>query len=84
MPLPAADEGIAGNLQRSENRRNSVSQNDCPGTVVKARIEAHMKKKMMESLKGLVSKVVGVVCLCFVVSMIWKHKKSILGAILGL
>ena len=58
--------------------------------LVKARIEAHMKKKMMESLKGLVSKVVGVVCLCFVVSMsfvvsmIWKHKKSILGAILGL
>ena len=37
--------------------------------LVKARIEAHMKKKMMESLKGLVSKVVGVVCLCFVVSM---------------
>ena len=52
--------------------------------MVKARIEAHMKKKMMESLKGLVSKVVGVVCLCFVVSMLWKHKKSILGAILGL
>ncbi|MBQ6317212.1 MAG: hypothetical protein IJI13_06795, partial [Oscillospiraceae bacterium] len=32
MPLPVADEGIAGFLQRSENRRNSVSPNDSPGT----------------------------------------------------
>ena len=32
MPLPVADEGIAGLLQRSENRRNSVSPNDSPGT----------------------------------------------------
>ncbi len=32
MPLPVAEEGIAGNLQRSENRRNSVSPNDSPGT----------------------------------------------------
>ena len=32
MPLPVAEEGIAGFLQRSENRRNSVSPNDSPGT----------------------------------------------------
>ena len=32
MPLPVADEGIAGLLQRSENRRNNVSPNDSPGT----------------------------------------------------
>ena len=32
MPLPVAEEGIAGLLQRSENRRNSVSPNDSPGT----------------------------------------------------
>ena len=32
MPLPVADEGVAGLLQRSENRRNSVSPNDSPGT----------------------------------------------------
>ena len=32
MPLPVADEGIAGLLQRSENRRSSVSPNDSPGT----------------------------------------------------
>ena len=32
MPLPVADEGIAGFLQQSENRRNSVSPNDSPGT----------------------------------------------------
>ena len=29
---PVAEEGIAGLLQRSENRRNSVSPNDSPGT----------------------------------------------------
>ena len=32
MPLPVAEEGIAGFLQRSENRRISVSPNDSPGT----------------------------------------------------
>ena len=32
MPLPVADEGIARFLQRSENRRNSASPNDSPGT----------------------------------------------------
>ena len=32
MPLPVAGEGIAGLLQRSENRRNSVSPNNSPGT----------------------------------------------------
>ena len=32
MPLPVAEEGIAGFLQRSENRRNSVSPNDSSGT----------------------------------------------------
>ena len=31
MPLPVAEEGIAGNLQRSENRKNNVSPNDSPG-----------------------------------------------------
>ena len=31
MPLPVAEVGIAGLLQRSENRRNSVSPNDSPG-----------------------------------------------------
>ena len=37
MPLPVADEGIAGFLQRSENRRNSVSPNDSPGTAKRNR-----------------------------------------------
>ena len=37
MPLPVADEGIAGFLQRSENRRNSVSPNDSPGTARRKR-----------------------------------------------
>ena len=32
MPLPVAEKGIAGFLQRSENRRNGVSPNDSPGT----------------------------------------------------
>ena len=32
MPLPVADEGIAGLLQRSENRRSSVNPNDSPRT----------------------------------------------------
>ena len=36
MPLPVAEEGIAGFLQRSENRRNSVSPNDSPGTAKRA------------------------------------------------
>ena len=31
MPLPVAEVGIAGLLQRSENRKNSVSPNDSPG-----------------------------------------------------
>ena len=35
--LPVAEEGIAGNLQRSENRRNSVSPNDSPGTAKRPR-----------------------------------------------
>ena len=32
MPLPGAEEGIAGLLQRAENRRIIVSPNDSPGT----------------------------------------------------
>ena len=37
MPLPMAEEGIAGLLQRSENRRISVSPNDSPGTAKRRR-----------------------------------------------
>ena len=37
LPLPVAEEGIAGLLQRSENRRNSVSPNDSPGTATRPR-----------------------------------------------
>ena len=45
MPLPVADEGIAGFLQRSENRRNSVSPNDSPGT-------ARRKQRKPERFSG--------------------------------
>lgn len=50
---------------------------------VKARVEAHMKKQLMKKVRGLVFRVVGVVCVCFVLSKVWKHKWSLLGAIFG-
>ena len=44
MPLPVADEGIAGFLQRSENRRKSVSPNDSPGTARRYRLLGSIKQ----------------------------------------
>nr|MBQ4455478.1 hypothetical protein [Clostridia bacterium] len=45
MPLPVADEGIAGFLQRSENRRISVSPNDSPGTARRVRFSQASRRR---------------------------------------
>ena len=53
MPLPVAEKGIAGLLQRSENRRNSVSPNDSPGTakrIVEGSLHRGFPRPQVDSL----------------------------------